>query len=243
MEAVMRLANSPVLWTLAFINIFVVLWQSWLYYRMARQYVKVTGVLTEKEIGTSLKVGVIGTVGPAVAVFTVAVVLIGLIGGPVTLSRVGVIGSAAFESLAASAGSGGTVGTPGFTVSLFATASWVLAIGGSGWLVTTFFLTKGLDTAQEKMKKSNPAMVGLAGSITPFMVFFVMGYGEVMKKLTAKTPSYGVLGAMIAGAAAMYGFNWLAGTGTKRGWLREWSMGFAVIAAMAAGSIIDRGGF
>jgi hypothetical protein len=239
MEAVMQVANSPVLWILALASISIVLWQTWLYFKMAGDYVKHTHVITSEEIRTSMKVGVISTVGPAVAVFTVAVVLIGLIGGPITLSRIGVIGSAAFESLASSAGSGGTVGTPDFTFSLLATASWVMAIGGSGWMITTFFLTKGLDATQEKMKSSNPEMIRLVGSIAPFMVFFVMGYGECMKKIKAPAPSFGVLAALIAGAVTMYGVNKIGASSQRLNWLREWSMGFAVIAAMIIGTLID----
>ena len=239
MEAVMQLANSPALWMLALASIGIVLWQTWLYFKMAKDYVNETGVMTQEEINKSLKVGVICTVGPAVAVFTVAVVLIGLIGGPVTLSRIGVIGSAAFESLTSSAGSGGTVGTPDFTFTMLTTATWVMALGGSGWLITTFFLTKGLDKTQEKLKKANPKMIGLVGSIAPFMVFFVMGYGEAMKKINAKTPTYGVLAALIVGAISMYGFNRLAHTSSKYNWLREWSMGFAIIIAMIVGPIVD----
>jgi hypothetical protein len=239
MEAVMQLANNPMLWMLALASIAIVLWQTWIYYKMAKDYVRDTRVMTPEEIGKSLKIGVIGTVGPAVAVFTVAVVLIGLIGGPITLSRVGVIGSAAFESLSASAGSGGTIGTADFTYSMLATASWVMALGGSGWLLTTFFMTKSLDKTQEKLKKSNPKMIGLVGSITPFMVFFVMGYGEAIKKINVKIPTYGVLAAVIVGAIAMYGFNQLAKTNNRYTWLREWAMGFAIIIAMIVGTIID----
>jgi hypothetical protein len=239
MEAIMNLANSPVLWCLAFASISIVLWQTWIYYRMAKNYVNETKVMSPKEINTSMKVGVISTIGPSVAVFTVAVVLIGLIGGPITLSRIGVIGSAAFESLASSAGSGGTVGTQAFTFSLFTTASWVMALGGSGWLVTTFFLTKGLDATQEKMKASNPETIRLVGSIAPFMVFFIMGYGECMKKITTPAPRYGVLAALIAGAVTMYGVNKIGMSKKNMNWLREWSMGFAVIMAMIVGALID----
>jgi hypothetical protein len=239
MEAIMQIANSPMLWIFAMGSISIVLWQTWIFYKITREYVEYTHVITPDEIRTSMKVGVISTVGPAVAVVTVAVVLIGLVGGPITLSRIGVIGSAAFESLASSAGSGGTVGTPDFTFSLLATASWVMAIGGSGWLITTFFMTKGLDEAQEKMKASNPAMIRLVGSIAPFMVFFVMGYGECIKKIMAPVPGFGVLGALIAGAVTMYGVNRIGASQPRLNWLREWSMGFAVIASMIIGSLID----
>lgn len=239
MNEILQIANSPVVWVLAFLSIFMVLWQTWIFYHMAQKYVKQTQVLSPEEIKKSLKIGAISTIGPAIAVFTVAVVLIGLVGGPITLSRVGVIGSAAFESLAASAGSDGKVGTPEFTPTLLATAAWVMAIGGSGWLVTTFILTKGLDNAQEKMKNSNPIMIALIGSITPFMVFAVMGYGLVEKKLNAATPTYGTLAALIAGGLTMYVLNVIGQSKDSRKWLLEWAMGIAIIVAMIAGVLVD----
>jgi hypothetical protein len=60
-----------------------------------------------------------------------------------------------------------------------------------------------------------------------------------MKKIDAKTPTYGVLAALIIGAISMYGFNRLAHVNRKYNWLREWSMGFAIIFAMIVGSIVD----
>jgi len=239
LQAIMELANNPVLWALALGSICIVLWQTCLYYRMAKNYVDETGVLSPDEIKKSLKVGAISTVGPAISVFTVAVVLIGLVGGPMTLSRIGIIGSAAFESLTSSAGSGGTVGTKDFTFTLFTTATWVMALGGSGWLIATFFLTKSLDKTQEKLKKSNPKIIGLVGTIVPFMVFFVMGYSDALKKINLPEPSYGVLAAGITGAVAMFVFNYLVNKQPQLSWLREWSMGFAIILSMIVGSMVN----
>lgn len=237
MNMVLQLANTPILWILAFCSIFIVLWQTWVYYKVANHYVKSTQIMTKEEIHKALKIGVISTIGPAVAVFTVAVVLIGLVGGPLTLSRVGVIGSAAFESLSASAGSGNTVGTDQFTANLLTTAAWVMAVGGSGWLVVTFFITKSLDETQEKIKKSNPKMLALIGSITPFMVFAVMGYGQVEPKLTADNPTYGAAAALVAGAVVMLILTKMGQKKANLRWLLEWAMGFAIIAAMIAGVI------
>lgn len=239
MNEVMQIANSPMLWILAFCSIFIVLWQTWLYYKIANDYTKATQVLSKEEVKKSLKIGIISTIGPAIAVFTVAVVLIGLVGGPITLSRIGVIGSAAFESLSATAGSDGTVGTPNFTPTLLTTAAWVMAVGGSGWLVVTFLITKSLDDTQEKLKTSNPITIALIGSITPFMVFSVMGYGVVMKKISAETPTYGTAAALIAGAITMFVLTKIGQSKPSQSWLLEWAMGFAIIVAMLAGVLVD----
>ncbi len=235
MDSVMKLVNNPVMWVLSFAIVSVVVVQTIIYYRLAKQYVSDTNILTKKQVNVALKVGAIGTIGPAIAVFTVAVVLIGMVGGPITLSRVGVIGSAAFESLAASVGSSGTVGTENITSSLITTASWVMTIGGSGWLISTFFVTKGLDNAQEKMKKSNPKTIAYIASFTPFMVFFIYASQESLKGI--KASSYGILAATFAGGISMYICNKISSSNSKYTWLREWAMGLSIIVAMLVGVV------
>lgn len=123
MEETLALANSPMMWILALSIIGVVVVQLIIFYRLARTMVKETNILTGHEVRSSFKVGAVSTIGPAMAVFAIAVALIAQVGGPITLSRVGVIGSAVFEMIAARIGSGGTVGTPEFTESMLASAS------------------------------------------------------------------------------------------------------------------------
>lgn len=238
MSETLRLATSPVVWALSLAMISLVLIQTALFYSMAKRYVRDTGVLTKAEVGKALRVGTIATVGPAIAVFTVAIVLIGLIGGPITLSRVGIIGSAAFEGLTANAGSGNTLGTPEFTPTLLATAAWVMAIGGAGWLISTILMTKPLDNAQEKFKMSNPALIGLIGAMAPSMVFFVMGYEQAARGLTGEDgANFGPLAAVVVGAVSMALFVNLSKRNPKLGWLGEWAIGFALILAIIAGVV------
>lgn len=239
MSETLKLATNPVVWAISLLMITLVLVQTGMFVGMAQKYVKDTGVLTKAEVGKALRVGTIATVGPAIAVFTVAIVLIGLIGGPITLSRVGIIGSAAFESLTANAGSGNTLGKPEFTPTLLATATWVMAIGGAGWLISTLLMTKPLDSAQEKFKMSNPRLIALVGAMAPFMVFFVMGYEQAAKGIAAKGgPDFGPLAAVVVGAAGMWFFSRLAKANPKLGWMGEWAIGFALILAIFAGVIV-----
>lgn len=233
---VMELANSPVLWALALGTLALVVWQALWFTALARRYVRDTGVLTADEVKRATRVGVIATFGPAIAVITVAIVLVGLIGGPVTLSRVGVIGSAAFEGIMANAGSGGTAGTPAFTPELFTTATLVMAIAGAGWIVSTLLLNRRLEHTQKKMISANPALVGLVAAMAPFMVFLVTGYAEVSRGLNRAVPTVGPLVALLVAAAAMYLFSRL-GRRESMSWLREWGLGIAIVVGMIAGAI------
>jgi hypothetical protein len=236
MEQTLQVANSFVMWVLALVIIGVVLAQVFIYYRVARGFVNNTGILTSHEVGVSFKVGAISTIGPAMAVFAIAVVLIAHVGGPITLSRVGVIGSAVYELIAARIGSGGTVGTPEFTGKMLAAASWVMTIGGSGWLFVVLFTTRRLDRFQTSANRSNPLIIAYAATFTPFIIFLTLAYKEVSKGVTGGDMGY--LGAVIMGGLIMFVLQHYASKNERLHWLKEWAMGFAVIGAMVVGSII-----
>lgn len=236
MKETLLIANSPMMWFLSMAIISVVIVQTLIFYRLAKSFVKDTSLLTDDEVGKSLKIGVIGTIGPAIAVFAIAVALIAQVGGPLTLARVGVIGSAAFEMIAAKLGSAGTVATPDFTPPMLSAAAWVMTLGGSGWLIMVFFATKKLDSFQEAAKKSNPLIIGYMSTFAPFVIFLTLGYKEVSKGLESSTAA--PLAALLAGAVVMYVIKAGAAKRASMKWMKEWAMGFAVIAGMIAGSIV-----
>ena len=127
MNETMKIANSPVMWILSLLIIANVIFQSIVFYRLANNRVKTTNLLKPEQVKKALKIGVIGTIGPAFAVFAVAIALIAQVGGPLTFARVGIIGSAAFELIAAQIGSGGTAGTPEFLPQMLSAAAWIMA--------------------------------------------------------------------------------------------------------------------
>ncbi len=104
MEHVFSVANGPVLWLLAGLIVGTVVVQALLYLRMTLRLSNDYGILTRDERLRVYKTATINSIGPAIAVFFVAVSLVAMVGGPVTLMRVGVIGSAIFEFVAAEMG-------------------------------------------------------------------------------------------------------------------------------------------
>ena len=159
MNETLKIANSPVMWILSLLIVTIVVFQSIVFYRLANKRVKATNLLKPDQVKKALKIGVIGTIGPAFAVFAVAIALIAQVGGPITLARIGIIGSAAFEMISAQIGSGGTAGTPEFMPKMLSAAAWVMTLGGGGWLVVVFFTTKHIDSLSEKFKKANPLTI------------------------------------------------------------------------------------
>ncbi|WP_067142453.1 DUF5058 family protein [Oceanivirga salmonicida] len=238
MKETLQVANSPIMWILSILLISVVVVQSIIFFVITKKYTRQTNILSDDEMKKALKIGVIGTIGPAAAVFAVAVALITQIGGPVTFSRVGVIGSAAFEIVSAKIGSSGTLGTEDFAKPMLSAATWVMAIGGSGWLIMVLICARYIDKIQAKMKKSNPLNIMYMASFAPFAIFFSLSYNEVEKDIT-KNNSFKNLVALIVGALTILSINYIVKKNNKFKWLKEWAMAFSVLFAMIFGSLIN----
>jgi hypothetical protein len=237
MEELLQLANNPVMWILSLLVVSVVVVQAIIFFTLAKKYVANTKIMTDDEVKTALKVGAIGTVGPALAVFTVAIILISTVGGPLTLSRVGIIGSAAFEQIAAYLGSGGTLGTEDFTPSLLSAAAWTMSIGGAGWMIGVFFLTKRVSQVAEKQRKSNPKVIMTIAVFAPLMIFFVFGTKEAIKAYN-NTGNVSTILAFIFGGLTMFGVSKFAQQKNQFKWLKEWALGISIIVAMLVGSLV-----
>jgi hypothetical protein len=237
MEDVMAVANSPALWFLSILIVSLVVVQALLFMRMTLRFSDRFGVLTAADKRTVYQTAVINSIGPAVAVFFVAVSLIALVGAPVTLMRVGVIGSAVFELYAANQGAaaaGAEIGTDSFTLQAFTAAVWAMTLGGMGWLVTAYLFTKRLGNAQATLKRRNPALLITMGSVTPIAIFGVLVIGAVVTRtgLAGFSISVPDLCAVIAAASSMLLFGAI---GRQWPWLKEWGLGFSLLIGLAAG--------
>lgn len=235
MKDTLNLANNKFMWILAIVLIIIVILQTFIFYIITRKYVKKIHIISDKYIKKSLKIGFISSIGPAMAVFAIAVALIAQIGGPITLARVGVIGSASFEMISAKIGSGGTIGSELFTPKMLSTAAWVMVFGGSGWLLMALFATKHIDSINSKIKERNPLSISYMSTFAPFVLFFTLFYNEVSSNIYKG--SFKQLAAGITGALVIIIINTIVKKYKHLKWLKEWSMGFAVIFAMIIGSL------
>ena len=95
----MQTANGPVLWGLALPAIAVVIIQSVLIYWLTKRHALKNKTLTDEEIKICLKTGGITAIGPAMAVFILALSMMSMMGAPATLMRVGMIGAPFIASL------------------------------------------------------------------------------------------------------------------------------------------------
>lgn len=236
---VAKIANGPVMWIIALLTVGLVAFQAVLIYRLTKKYAEAKKALTPEEMQIALKTGGVVAIGPAISVFVLALSMISLLGAPATLMRIGIIGSAATEMTAATVGAmmaGVSLGADKLTLAAFGCAMFACAVMSCGYLIMIPILSRGLGKGLQKLfapkengKKGKAAV--FFGAIFPILFILLLTLTQVANGLD-------YVGALlIAGAVSMT----LDKIAKKKNiqWLKEWGMGFSVLAGMIAGPILS----
>lgn len=236
------IVTSLPFWCIALLTICAVLVLAALIGQAALTYLKKEPVLTPQEIKSCLKAGGIAAVGPALSVFILAVSMISAVGGPVTLMRVGIIGSASTELVAASIGAqsaGTSLGQDSLSVQAMASALFTMALMSTGYLIFVPILARGLGSRLQKIfepKENQKTSVGsiLLGMVLPMALYVAMAISQAVTGLDSML-------VLLFSIVSMVLFNQLSKKLNRR-WLKEWSMGFAVLFSMLFGIILKAAG-
>lgn len=238
MSEVLQTANGPVLWSMALLAVGVVIIQSVLIYRLAKRHALKNKLLTEEEIKICLRTGGITAVGPAMAVFILALSMMSMMGAPATLMRVGMIGSADTEILVASMGAGiagVTLGAEELTYVAFGTALLAGAITSGGYFILTPLLSRGLGKSLTKLfdpkpgKKPSKLGTFFAAGF-PILVFGALAASQLMQGV-----DYLII--MIISAVTMFVLNKISKEKNIT-WLKEWAMGLSVLMGLVCAPFI-----
>jgi hypothetical protein len=235
LEKVMQLANSLPLWIFASLVAGAVIFQALKFISLASKTSPSVG-MTSTEVRAAIRAGAISSLGPSLAIVFVAISLITLIGNPVTLMRIGIIGSAPIETVGASLGAqaaGADLGSSDFTEQAFTTAVWTMCLGGMGWLLFTALFTKSLGKIQDKAVAKSKNVNALKAVSTAAMIgaFSYLGGREMVKGFDESI-------VLVAAFIVMPIIIWFANK-FKIGWLKEWSLGLVIIAGLSVGYIIS----
>lgn len=226
-NAVLSLANSPVLWMCALGVFLVVAVQCVIYMRAARTAAPSIG-MSEQELQTSFRTGAIAAIGPSLAVVLVAIALLSLFGTPATLVRIGLIGSVSFETSAASIAAGTTgaeLGGPSYTPEVFAVVFFAMSMGGAMWMLSTLIFTPLLQRGEHKLAKVNPALMTVVPAAALLGAFLSLGLAEV--------PKSAVHAIALASSALIMGICLMLTRLKGLGWLREWGLGISILGGIA----------
>ncbi|WP_029146400.1 DUF5058 family protein [Microbacterium luticocti] len=229
------LANSPVLWLCAGGVFLVIVIQSVIYLRAIRK-AAVAADLTQQQVTQSVRTGAVAAIGPSLAVALVAISLLPLFGTPAVLTRIGLVGSAAFDVAAAGVAAGtqgAQLGGPTYTQKVFAIAFAAMTMGGLVWMLTTLVLTPLLAKGDISLRRVNPAVMTIVPGAALLGAFVTLTLQE-----TVKSPVHIV--TLCVSAVAMAVCMWLA-RALGKGWLREWGLGISIVVALVVAGIMTGG--
>lgn len=232
---ILAIANTPVLWICVAGVFGVIVVQSLIFLRAVRRAAPAVE-MTPEDIRTSFRSGAVSAIGPSLAVALVAIALLALFGAPAVLSRIGLIGSAAYDVSAAgiAAGTmGAKLGDSSYTQSVFAVAFFAMSIGGAMWMIATLILTPLLRRGDAKVRALNPAAMAIVPAGALIGAFACLGLSELPKSATH-------IAAFVASAAVMSLCLMLAKV-TGRSWLREWGLGISIVAALGTAFLASGG--
>ncbi|MBA8815876.1 hypothetical protein FHX48_000928 [Microbacterium halimionae] len=223
---ILAIANSPVLWICALSVLAVIVIQSVIYFLAVRRVSPDAG-LTPSDSAKAMRTGAFAAIGPSLAVAMIAIALISLFGTPATLVRIGLIGSAPYETLSASIATnvqGATLGGEGYTQGVFAVALLAMAIAGSMWMIVTLIATPFLSRGSVKLSKANPLVMTIIPAAALAGAFFTNVLIE-----GAKGWINAVVVIVSAGIVALAVF---LAKRLRAGWLQEWALGFGIIGSV-----------
>ena len=229
---ILAVAKAPILWIFA-IGVFGIIFvQSFLYVRAARRAAPDLGI-ERSELTSAFRSGAIASVGPSLAVVIVAISLLALFGTPAVLVRIGLIGSAAFETGAAkiaAQSAGAPLGGAGYDQHIFALAFITMSLGGAGWILATLLFTPILRRGSAKLAQVNPVVLTVIPAAAVLGAFAGLTFGELAKQ-TPAAPVVWITAGVAAGVMLLLQFVARALTAH---WLKEWALGISIIAGLVA---------
>ncbi|MFD2831234.1 DUF5058 family protein [Corticicoccus populi] len=230
-EEVLSIAGDGVVWMIALLVISFVIFQAIIFFKIAKDAAPAAG-LSKTEVVRAARTGFISSLGPSFGIAIVIISLISIMGAPVTLMRIGIVGSAATETAAAQIGAnafGVELGDPDFNAQAFTTMVWTMCLGGMGWLVFTLLFTKTLGKTERVVRRRNPkamAVVSLAAMLGAF--------GYLLAEQMVSGLNYAASGVF---ALAVMVTLMIVSDKWNISWLREWSLGISMVCGMIGGSV------
>lgn len=225
---ILALANSPILWAFG-VGVFLVIGiQSVLYVRAARKAGPEVG-MEKADLNRAFRAGAVASIGPSLAVVIVAIALLAMFGTPAVLVRIGLIGSAPFETGAATISAhtmGAELGGESYTQQVFAVAFATMSLAGAGWFAATLLLTPLLKKGSVKLSQVNPVAMGVITSAALLGAFAALTIGELPKS-GAHVVTAIVSAAVMALLLALARF-------LRADWLKEWALGISILVALTA---------
>lgn len=224
-------ANSMYLWLAVSPVVLIVALQAIIFVRKALDSAKYAD-LSHDEAMKAFRVGATSAIGPALGVFVVMLGLMAAIGGPLAWQRLAIIGAAPTELAAANMAAqaqGVSLGGERYGLLNFANATWVMALNGSAWLLSTALFSDKLEKITHKVSGGDAKKIGILGTGAMLGAMGFLVSNEINKGLKP-----GAGGIIVAAVAAFVSMLVLERIAKKIPKLVEFNLGIAMVIGMIA---------
>lgn len=231
----LSIANSNLLFIMVAAVIAVVFIQSVVFFIIAWKRGLALG-MTKRKMFDAVRSSAIFSVVPSLPILIALVAMVPVLGIPFPWLRLGVIGSAPYELLAANIGAQSMgvqgLGQSGYTAQVFVNSMWIMSLGIL-WAPVLFLLfAKRLQRGMTNMKKNDSKWL----EILIASLFF----GMISVFIGQPIVSGGIqLATILTSAAIMFALTALVKK-FEIGWLANFSLSIAMIASMALAIIYSR---
>ncbi|MGB9868032.1 MAG: DUF5058 family protein [Bacillota bacterium] len=223
-EELKKLVNEPGLWVVAIAMVSIVFIQAILFARQAFIAAEKIGMDRRKCI-EGLRAGMITAIGPSLAIVVVMIGMMAVVGAPITWMRLSIIGAAPTELTAATLGAKAIdveFGSKAYDLRAFVHSNWGMALNDFGWLFLCALFTHRLETLRVKIGGGDLKWLAVLTGSAAIGAFAYLMSGHL---IAGGPRTMGV----IAGGMCM----WLLLLVARRfKWLREYTLGIAMIAGM-----------
>lgn len=211
-------------WAVCSPMVVITLFQALLFMRKAWK----TGLdigMSKETMKRGLLSGANTAIAPAFSVMIALVGLISMVGPALAWLRLSVIGAIMFEGLAVNEAldaMGESLG--GYSPSAFACIIWVMAIGSSGWLLVSALFTHKMDSIRQKMVGNRQYLLPIISVCAGLGCY---SYQVAKQVVTWSRSSISAISSIVI----MVVITFIANRYKIR-WLKDWSLGIAMIAGM-----------
>jgi hypothetical protein len=231
----LNIANSNLMFGMVAVVIAVVFIQSVVFFILAWKRGLALG-LSKRKMLDAVRSSAIFSVVPSLPILLALVAMVPVLGIPFPWLRLGVIGSAPYELLAANIGAQSMgvqgLGQSGYTAQVFINSMWIMSLGILWSPVIFLLFAKRLQTGMANMKKNDSKWL----EILIASLFF----GMISVFIGQPVVSGGIqLATILTSAAIMFALTAMVKK-FEIGWLANFSLSIAMIASMALAVFYSR---
>ena len=234
-----EIANDVWLWIYVAVLLALCMAQCLLYMKRAWKHALLLG-LEKHQLKKALNAGLLVSIFPAIPVLIVMLSLSPMLGVPLPWLRLSIIGSASYESNAASIGvasQGETMVLNGYSALAWSAAAWTMSVGGSACVLWSSLAIRPVDSLYNNLGGRDVKMIGVVGGSC---VYGVMGYTFNNQGLSSVSNAWAYFSGWILGAILVF---IVKRNPKKLSWLSDLHLAICMLFGMIVSVIVAQLGW